>query len=91
MVAEALRAAARVGCAVEFWGLTPYELRLRLEAHGKRMEQEQRFAVANAWHMAAFNRAKKLPKFDELFKADKPRTLADELKAAFSQFPRAEE
>jgi len=44
---------------IEFWQLTPYQTRIAMEATLERSDKQ-------AWMIAAFSRAKKLPKFEKL-------------------------
>lgn len=88
MVAKGYRAAARAGFAVEFWELTPYETGLRFSAHGEQLKEAMERDVVRAWYGVALARTKKLPKLEDLLKADKPRNLSAELKAAFLSLPK---
>lgn len=88
MVAESYRAAARAGFSAEFWNLTPYETGLRLSAYSDHVKEAMEHELVQAWYTAAFSRAKKLPKLDELLKSGKPRNLSEEIKAAFASLPK---
>lgn len=67
--------------SVEFWSLTPYQTRLAMEAILERSDKQ-------AWMIAAFTRAKKLPKFGSLSrkkrKTQRP-GLEQEMKAFFGK------
>jgi len=57
---QAYRAAVVSGISpVEFWNLTPYQTRIAMEATLERFDKQ-------AWMIAAFSRAKKLPKYGSL-------------------------
>ena len=57
---QAYRAAVVAGISpTEFWSLTPYQTRIAMEATLERSDKQ-------AWMIAAFTRAKKLPKFERL-------------------------
>jgi hypothetical protein len=66
---------------VEFWDLTPYQTRIAMEALIERADKQ-------AWMIAAFTRAKKLPKFESLSrkkrKTQRP-GLEQEMKAYFGR------
>lgn len=44
-----------------FWTLTPYRLRLIVDAHAELLADRQAFDLSLAWHIAAFDRQKTLP------------------------------
>ena len=57
---QAYRAAVVAGISpIEFWQLTPYQTRIAMEATLERSDKQ-------AWMIAAFTRAKKLPRFEKL-------------------------
>lgn len=91
MVAEAYRAAVRAGIG-GFWELTPWELRIELEAFGERLRYEQESDTVLAYTFALLSRTERLPKLDKLLKGKKAkRNLAEELKAAFKALPEKSE
>ncbi len=58
---------------VEFWSLTPYQTRIAMEAAIERSDKQ-------AWTIAAFQRSKKLPKFESLSHSKTPIKDGMELK-----------
>jgi hypothetical protein len=54
-----------------FWDSTPRQLRTHFDAAVERSQREHRLRAWLAWHGAAFQRAKKLEPFDNLF-PDRP-------------------
>ena len=57
---QAFKSAVVAGISpTEFWSLTPYQTRIAMEATLERSDKQ-------AWMIAAFTRAKKLPKFEKL-------------------------
>jgi ATP-dependent exoDNAse (exonuclease V) beta subunit len=52
----------------QFWVLTPYELRLRLEGVAQEKAERQQELLYLAWHIEAFARQKRLPSFKKLIK-----------------------
>ena len=59
-MAQAYKSAVVSGISpTEFWSLTPYQTRIAMEATLERSDKQ-------AWMIAAFTRAKKLPKFEKL-------------------------
>ena len=64
-MAQAYRAAIVAGLSpVEFWQLTPYQSHIAMEAIMERSDKQ-------AWLIAAFTRAKKLPKHESLSRSKK--------------------
>lgn len=67
----------------EFWGLTPKEIVEVIEANLWGKEQEYKLAGWLAWHIAALERQKKLPKLERIIgsnqKQKKPMTLDKQL------------
>jgi hypothetical protein len=62
---QAYRSAVVAGISpVEFWQLTPYQTRIAMEATMERADKQ-------AWIIAAFTRAKKLPKYEKLNRGKK--------------------
>jgi hypothetical protein len=59
----------------EFWAMTPWELRLALEAGARRLERERQRDAWLAWHIAAMGRAKRLPSLRRLFGTPRARRL----------------
>ncbi|MBW2645088.1 MAG: hypothetical protein JRE23_02715 [Deltaproteobacteria bacterium] len=49
---------------LEFWELTPYQTHIAMEATSERSDKQ-------AWMIAAFSRAKKLPRFEKLSRGKK--------------------
>lgn len=49
-----------------YWDLTPAETYAAIDAYIWREEQGQRKALAQAWRIAAFTRAKKLPSLKQV-------------------------
>jgi len=75
-MAQAYRAAVVAGISpIEFWQLTPYQTRIAMEAILERSDKQ-------AWMIAAFTRAKKLPKFEKLSRGKKKVKDGLELKRA---------
>jgi hypothetical protein len=69
MVAQAFRSACEAGLKPgEFWTLTPYETRICMEGEAERRKAEYRLALFEAWHSAAFQRAKRMPKLQNVMK-----------------------
>lgn len=50
----------------QFWGMTQWQLRACIEAHGELHAARVEEGVAMAWHNAAFQRAGKLPKLSDI-------------------------
>jgi len=46
--------------------MTPWQSLIASKAMGKRIGDEARLGMANAWHTAAFTRAKRLPPFSRV-------------------------
>ena len=64
-----LKAALASGIAEHrFWGLTPYQTRLAVEQRGADARAQYRLAMWTAWHAAAFERSKQLPKLEDILK-----------------------
>ena len=59
----------------EFWAMTPWELRLALEAGARRLERERQRDAWLAWHIAAMGRAKRLPSLRRLLGVPRARRL----------------
>lgn len=55
-----------------FWDLTFSELDLIFEAAGKRAIRERNERAWSVWHIAAFQRVKKLPRLQSVMINDKP-------------------
>lgn len=55
----------------EFWDMTPAETLMALEAAAKRTEMEQRRLAWLAWHIAALQRAKRIPDLNRLLRGHK--------------------
>jgi len=63
------RVAASAGVAqAEFWELTPRELGLALDGAAQREDRDLDRLLTAAWHGAAFERAKRLPKLDRVLR-----------------------
>ena len=64
----------------EFWNLTPFAFNLIIEAKNKEKEQEFELVKYAVWHIAAFNRIKKLPKYETYLRprTETPSTGVDE-------------
>lgn len=54
-----------------FWGLTPRELSVHLAGAQLRQEREHNTAAWAAWHVAALQRTKKLPKLKTMLVAER--------------------
>jgi len=78
-----LRYALQAGLGVlEFWDLTPAETYAAIEASIWRITQSQRRELAQAWRIAAFSRAKRLPPLNQVLNTGpaKPLKGAERLK-----------
>lgn len=75
----------------QFWDITPREHTLHIEAAAKRWEQEHNSWLWRIWHIAAFQRIKKLPdlKRMQVKKTEKPRQTWQQQLAVFSKFAAA--
>lgn len=51
-----------------FWCLTPVELYRRLTAATRRFERQRQQAMSVAWHTAALQRAKTMPRLNSFLK-----------------------
>ena len=70
-IARAYTAAFRAGVSpVDFWGLTPFQTQLLIEAHGERLKDEFESLIAAGWHTAVFSRAKTIPPLRSLFRRE---------------------
>lgn len=62
-----MRAALLAGMSEgEFWKSTPFQTRLFIEAAAERERLAYRRAIWAAWHMAAFERSKRMPKLSQV-------------------------
>lgn len=59
----------------EFWSLTPRELTAVFRAQAWRWKQEQRQLMYAVWHVAALQRAKKMPSLRKVLGDDKAKPL----------------
>ena len=70
----ALTAAAAAGIsAATFWSQTPHETRLVMRGYVRTERAAYTRSMSAAWHMAAFQRQKKMPDFKRLMGSFKPR------------------
>ena len=84
----------RAGVTVlTFWDMTPCETLMAMEAAVWRAEQAQAGELAQAWHVAAFSRQKRLPGLATLLARLKPskakKTPIDERREEFESFKRS--
>lgn len=85
----AIRTAQRIGIPQrEFWGLTPYLLRIRARQWAEDDELAYQRQIAAAWHVEALRRTKKLPPLKTILPTRKPETVGDKLKGFMAQFRR---
>lgn len=81
----------RAGVTVlSFWAMTPRETLIAMEAAVWRAEQAQAGQMAQAWHMAALTRQKRMPGLATLLARLKPskakKTPIDERRREFESF-----
>jgi hypothetical protein len=60
---------------LDFWELTPYELHRRLIGWRRKQDGRRLNSLYQAWHSAAFARAKRLPTLTRILKPLKTRKL----------------
>jgi hypothetical protein len=76
----------------EFWRLTPRETQAVFEAAQWRWETEQRSMRFAVWHVAALQRAKKMPSLREFVGREQPKPLtAAEKEARRKEFEELKE
>lgn len=68
-VCDALRLAHRIGLTpTEFWCLTPWQLMVLADGQAQLWSEKLQLALYNAWHAAAFGRAKSMPSLKTLLR-----------------------
>jgi len=86
-----LRASHRAGLAPsEFWKLTPYQLRLICEERSAVLRHAHQMRSWHAWHVAALQRAKKMPTLRQMI-GGKAGMTEDELISQLSEYQRRRE
>ena len=68
-----------------FWLMTPWQFSLAVEGWNKQREMQRDSDLFLAWHSAAFQRAKKMPKLSKILEKPKPKQKmsGDEIKQTF--------
>lgn len=72
----------------DFWGLTPWQFKVCLDAYQIKVEAEHNSKLWHTWHGAAFQRAKTMPKLSTIMhKKEAPKGIDEAaIKARFMAY-----
>ncbi len=74
----------------QFWSLTPYAFEIIIKAYNKKLADEFDIIKYQAWHIAAFTRIKKMPRYADYIKPlksdGKPGISEGDIKASLKAY-----